>query len=71
MGSPPPWTVTHQPPKKSLTLQRRMQRPSRSAHINIFQQALLEEEDEAIRSRLSPVNVFRVLAAPVGGWMGR
>lgn len=30
-----------------------------------------QPDDEAIRSRLSPVNMFRVLAAPVSGWMGR
>lgn len=37
-------------------------------HHRLSRQALLEEEDEAIRSRLSPVNMFRVLAAP-DEWM--
>lgn len=63
----------HNPPKKSrLNCNVGCKVIKLSAHINICRHAQhAQPDDEAIRSRLSPVNMFRVLAAPVNGWMGR
>lgn len=68
---PKGWIKPHNHPRKSrlnYNVGCKIIKPCSHRHLS---SRTAQPDDEAVRSRLSPVNMFRVLAAPVNGWMGR